>query len=117
MNADVLTVDKSHNRRDAWLTLAGGCATTRMLCNKKLGTKTWYRSWLTLFATFGYANAFGVFQDFYQRSQMSSSSNISWIGSVQIFFLVATGLPAGRLLDMGYFKQIALGGSLLYIFS
>ncbi|EIN05361.1 MFS general substrate transporter [Punctularia strigosozonata HHB-11173 SS5] len=73
--------------------------------------------WCALFATFGYANAFGVYQDFYQRSALSTSSDISWIGSLQLFFLVAMGLPAGRLLERGYFKQVVFAGSVLYIIS
>ncbi|KAF5381766.1 hypothetical protein D9615_005434 [Tricholomella constricta] len=44
-------------------------------------------------------------------------STISWIGSVQVFFVFAIGLPAGRLFDAGYFHHCLLGGSSLYIFS
>lgn len=75
-----------------------------------------YISWLALFTTFGYASSFGVYQDLYTRAGMSSSSNISWIGSVQFFLFIAMGLPASKLLDKGYFRQVLLAGSLIYIF-
>ena len=76
-----------------------------------------YQSWLALFATFGYASSFGVYQDLYTRAGTSSSSNISWIGSSQLFFFIAMGLPAGKLLDKGYFRQVVLLGSIIYVFS
>jgi hypothetical protein len=66
--------------------------------------------------TFGYANSFGVYQDLYTRAGASTPSNISWIGSTQLFFTFAMGLPAGKLLDLGYFRHVILFGSLLYTF-
>lgn len=82
------------------------------------------RAWCTLLGgvlmatvTFGYVNAFGVYQDIYTRSQAATASNVSWIGSTQLFFLFAMGLPAGKLLDMGYLRQTNLVGSLIYVFS
>ena len=68
-------------------------------------------------ATFGYTNAFGVYQDLYTRSHAASTSRISWIGSTQLFFLIATGLPAGKLLDAGYFRHTTFIGSLIFVFS
>lgn len=35
-------------------------------------------------ATFGYSNSFGVYQDYYVLKGASSSSNVSWIGSLQV---------------------------------
>ncbi|KAF9494660.1 hypothetical protein BDN71DRAFT_974481 [Pleurotus eryngii] len=67
--------------------------------------------------SFGYVNAFGVYQDIYTRSQAGTASNVSWIGSTQLFFLFAMGLPVGNLLDMGYLRQTNLVGSLIYVFS
>ncbi|KIJ42187.1 hypothetical protein M422DRAFT_171278, partial [Sphaerobolus stellatus SS14] len=84
------------------------------------GVKAWCTvlgGWLALFATFGYIYSFGVYQDLYVRAGTSTSSNISWIGSVQLFFFVAMGLPAGALLDKGYFRITVFIGSLIYIFS
>jgi MFS family permease len=54
-----------------------------------------------------------------QRVSLSehSPSQISWIGSFQIFLLFAAALPAGRIYDGGYFRHLLVGGSLLYLFS
>ncbi|KAH9921464.1 major facilitator superfamily domain-containing protein [Fomitopsis serialis] len=72
--------------------------------------------WLISFCTFGYASSFGIYQDYYVLAGASTSSNISWIGSLQLFFLFFLGLPAGRLFDAGYFRALTLGGSVLYLF-
>lgn len=72
--------------------------------------------WLALFATFGYISSFGVYQDLYVLSGTASSSNISWIGSVQIWCLSAIALPAGSLLDKGYFKHVVFVGTIIYLF-
>lgn len=78
---------------------------------------TMYARWLALFATFGYSSSFGVFQAYYTAVGTSTPSNISWIGSTGFFFFILTGLPAGKLVDMGYFKPTVAAGTLLYIFS
>ncbi|GLB41018.1 putative MFS general substrate transporter [Lyophyllum shimeji] len=84
------------------------------------------RAWLTVlggtmvsFCTFGVVQSFGVYQDYYTRMSLRehTPSSISWIGSVQVFFVFAIGLPAGRLFDAGYFHHCLLGGSLIYLFS
>ncbi|EPS97880.1 hypothetical protein FOMPIDRAFT_1018031 [Fomitopsis schrenkii] len=47
-------------------------------------------------ATFGYSNSFGVYQDYYVLKGASSSSNVSWIGSLQYYQLVlAQGIGMG----------------------
>ncbi|KAI0072189.1 MFS general substrate transporter [Panus rudis PR-1116 ss-1] len=84
------------------------------------GVKAWMTivgGWLAIFASFGYANAFGVYQDLYTRENAASASRISWIGSTQLFFLIATGLPAGKLFDLGYFRHTVITGAILYVFS
>ncbi|KAF9494658.1 MFS general substrate transporter [Pleurotus eryngii] len=82
------------------------------------------RAWCTLLGgvlmttvTFGYSNSFGVYQDIYTRSHAASASNVSWIGSTQLFFLFAMGLPAGKLLDLGYLRHTNIVGSIIYVFS
>ncbi|KAG9120536.1 hypothetical protein FRC07_003930, partial [Ceratobasidium sp. 392] len=82
----------------AWMTVAG--------------------SWLILFCTFGYLNAFGVFQDYYVREYMTNktTSVISWIGSTQLCLLFMMGLVSGKLFDMGYFHWCIAIGSLVYVF-
>ncbi|KAI0031761.1 major facilitator superfamily domain-containing protein [Vararia minispora EC-137] len=74
-------------------------------------------AWLILIATFGYTSAFGVYQDFYTRSGVTSTSRISWIGSTQLFLMLFISVPAGKLLDAGYFRQTTAFGSALYVFS
>lgn len=72
--------------------------------------------WLVEFTTFGYSTSFGIFQDYYTVTSSSSSSNISWIGSIQLFLFSAGGLPAGWLFDAGYSRYIFISGSLLFSF-
>ncbi|KAH9949495.1 major facilitator superfamily domain-containing protein [Amylocystis lapponica] len=72
--------------------------------------------WIVTFCTFGFASSFGVFQDYYATVSTSSSSEISWIGSLQLFFLFGVGLPAGQLYDLGYFHYTSICGTILYVF-
>ncbi|KAL0946319.1 hypothetical protein HGRIS_012559 [Hohenbuehelia grisea] len=85
--------------REAWLTVAGAC--------------------LVQFTTFGYINAFGVYQDFYTREFLTnkSASAISWIGSLQLFLQYAPGILVGKAFDAGYFHHTMISGSILYVFS
>ncbi|EJF60332.1 hypothetical protein DICSQDRAFT_171292 [Dichomitus squalens LYAD-421 SS1] len=71
------------------------------------------RAWLTVLGgsmvvmcTFGIVQSFGVFQDYYTRVSLKehSPSQISWIGSFQLFLLFAVALPSGRLYDEGFFR-------------
>ncbi|KAK2460860.1 hypothetical protein APHAL10511_007330 [Amanita phalloides] len=84
------------------------------------------RAWMTLtgsfiiqFCSFGYMNAFGVYNDFYVRVYLSknSASQISWIGSIQLFLVLFMGIISGRAFDAGYFYHINTCGSLLFGFS
>ena len=52
----------------------------------------------------------GVFQTFYRQEYITneSSSNISWIGSIQAFFLIFGGVVSGPLYDMGYLRHITI---------
>ncbi|TFY75972.1 hypothetical protein EWM64_g8040 [Hericium alpestre] len=84
------------------------------------------RGWLTVaggsmivFCTFGAVQSFGVYQDYYTRVTLSehTASEVSWIGSFQVFLLFALGLPVGKLFDEGYFRPVIAAGSLLYLFS
>lgn len=56
---------------------------------------------MALFCTVGYMNAFGVFQQYYKTGMLKdqSDSDISWIGSVTIFFLYALAPLSGLLVD------------------
>ncbi|KAI0711321.1 major facilitator superfamily domain-containing protein [Earliella scabrosa] len=83
--------------RRAWLSVLGG--------------------FLVAFCTFGAGSSFGVYQEYYTLKGTSSASNISWIGSIQVFLTFSMGLPAGKMLDAGYFHHAQLAGATLYIFS
>ncbi|KAI9068325.1 MFS general substrate transporter [Trametes sanguinea] len=85
-----------------------------------------WAGWLTVAGAFliqmtgfGYTGSFGVYQDYYTRVYLSnqSSSAISWIGSINAYLVIASGLLAGRLYDRGYFYYLLYGGSLLLAFS
>ena len=58
-------------------------------------------STLVLFCSFGYANAFGVFQSYYQLTAYpnKSASDISWIGSLQLFLQVCGTLSSTSPLE------------------
>ncbi|KAH9931990.1 MFS general substrate transporter [Epithele typhae] len=66
-----------------------------------------------------YTNSFGVYQDYYNRVYLSntSSSTISWIGSISAFLLVLLGIPVGHLYDRGYFYHLLYGGCVVLSFS
>ncbi|EHK97720.1 putative Riboflavin transporter MCH5 [Glarea lozoyensis 74030] len=71
-------------------------------------------AWLqVIMNTWGFINSFGVFQTYYVSSLNRAPSDISWIGSVQIFCLFFVGTFSGRLTDAGYFRPIFIGGSIL----
>jgi len=61
---------------------------------------------LTTCAAFGYVNAWGIFQAYYEEVMLphDSPSDIAWIGSVQYALVFLPGLVTGRLFDLGYFK-------------
>ncbi|KAF7935921.1 uncharacterized protein EAE98_002141 [Botrytis deweyae] len=71
-----------------------------------------------LFCTFGYINAFGVYQEYYQTHQLShrTPSDISWIGSLQVFFLFSGSAVGGPLFDR-YGGRTIWPAALLYVFS
>ncbi|KAH9951134.1 MFS general substrate transporter [Amylocystis lapponica] len=71
------------------------------------------RAWLLVFglgcgvcATFGFVNAWGVFQAYYEETLLrdTPASNIAWIGSIQYALVFIPGLVFGKLFDLGWFK-------------
>jgi MFS family permease len=66
--------------------------------------------------SWGYVNAFGAFQSYYQQTMPDTpASAISWIGSVQIFLSLMLGIFTGRLLDAGYFLPTYIVGSIIQL--
>lgn len=82
----------------AWLQVAGG--------------------FMIFFNTWGLINTFAVFQTYYESGALftESSSNISWIGSIQCFLLQLTGIVAGPIYDRGYLRLLLITGSILVVF-
>ena len=72
---------------------------------------------MVIFNTWGYINSFGVFQTYYVKALGHPPSDISWVGSIQIFLLFFVGTFAGRATDAGYFKLVLICGALLEVFS
>ncbi|KAI9801724.1 MAG: hypothetical protein M1833_002406 [Piccolia ochrophora] len=70
---------------------------------------------LVVFNTWGYISSFGVFQSYYAEALSHPPSDISWVGSVQIFLLFFVGTFSGRATDAGYFHQTFLAGSILVV--
>ena len=70
---------------------------------------------LIVFVTWGYINSFGVFQTYYVTRLGHPPSDISWVGSVQIFLLFFIGTFSGRATDHGLFRVTLLCGSILQL--
>lgn len=73
---------------------------------------------MIFFNTWGMITAFSVFQTYYESGELfeASSSNISWIGSIQCFLLQLTGLIAGPIYDRGYLRLLLVTGSFMVVF-
>jgi MFS family permease len=61
---------------------------------------------------------FGAFQSYYQHNFLSTSSPsaISWIGTVQSWLLILTGVLSGPLFDLGWFRPMLFIGNFGVIF-
>ncbi|KAL9640041.1 MAG: hypothetical protein Q9164_000525 [Protoblastenia rupestris] len=70
---------------------------------------------LVVFNVWGYINSFGVFQQHYVTALQRPPSDISWVGSVQIFLLFFIGTFSGRLTDYGLFRVTFLVGSTFFL--
>ncbi|KAG8905968.1 hypothetical protein FRB99_007902 [Tulasnella sp. 403] len=83
------------------------------------------RAWLLVigsacagFCTFGFANAFGVFQAYYTETIPGASQfKIAWIGSLQYALIFLPGLLAGHLADQGHYRSMSLTASAVLITS
>ena len=60
---------------------------------------------LVVISTWGFIISFGVFQIHYESKLNRPPSDISWIGSIQLFLTFLIGTVSGRALDAGYFHQ------------
>lgn len=67
--------------------------------------------------TRGFTLSYGVFQNYYRTTLLSSSSPsaISWIGTTQAWLLIVVGVMSGPLFDLGYFRSMLLVGNALVV--
>lgn len=81
-------------------------------------------AWLHVFAGFmlllnswGIINTYGVFQSYYESGALfkATSSQISWIGSAQAFFIMFSGIVTGPLYDRGYVRALLVTGGFLIV--
>ena len=80
------------------------------------GTRAWLQmlvGHLMNVLTSGYWSCFGIYQLYYEESLQLPPSQISWIGSIQMFLTFFLGTFSGRLADAGYARHAALMGSCL----
>lgn len=70
---------------------------------------------MVIFNSWGYINAYGVFQSYYTKALGHSQSDIAWMGSVQIFLLFFIGTFSGRTTDAGWFRLTFLCGVILQL--
>lgn len=85
------------------------------------GLRAWLQvlgAFFLFFNSWGIINTFGVYQTYYESSILASSSpsDISWIGSVQAFFLLLVGPATGPIYDAGYFRGLLLFGTIMIVF-
>ncbi|PPQ63899.1 hypothetical protein CVT24_010366 [Panaeolus cyanescens] len=94
------------------------------------GWRAWsvvFGVFLSQFCTFGYTNSYGVYNDFYVREYLGKTSTSSqirltavnepiWIGSVQLWLVLSSGIFSGRAFDAGYFYPIMIAGAALFLF-
>jgi MFS family permease len=66
----------------------------------------------------GILNTFGAYQTYYETGELfkSSSSDISWIGSLQSFLLLLVGTLTGPIYDRGYVTPLLWVGSITIVF-
>lgn len=75
-------------------------------------------SWCLFFNTWGTLNTFGIYQTYYESGQLytASSSDISWIGSIQAFLVLLVGALIGPIFDRGYLRWLLFFGSFMIVF-
>jgi len=59
---------------------------------------------------FGYISSYSLFQSHWEATFNRSSSDISWVGSLELFLLFFVGTLSGRAMDAGYFRSLIYVG-------
>jgi len=65
--------------------------------------------------TWGFINSFGIFQTYYTTFLKRDPSDISWIGSIQVFLSFFTGTFVGRYIDSGRLRLVLSCGTTLVL--
>ncbi|KAJ5814266.1 uncharacterized protein N7503_001016 [Penicillium pulvis] len=65
---------------------------------------------LIVFNVWGYINSYGIFESYYVTTLNRSSSDIAWVGSLEIFFVYFLGSFSGRATDAGYIRATLAAG-------
>lgn len=80
------------------------------------------RAWTQVLASnlinqmsWGYPSAYGVYQLYYTETMGLPSSQVSWIGSIQVFLAFGICTFSGRLADAGYSRHAVAAGSFLAV--
>lgn len=76
------------------------------------------RTALLTLAFRGLLNTFGVYQAYYETGQLftSTTSNISWIGSIQAFLMLLVGTVTGPIFDGGHLRILLIIGTFGVVF-
>ncbi|KAF2495234.1 MFS general substrate transporter [Lophium mytilinum] len=77
------------------------------------GGKAWIQvavAHLVICETWGQISSYGVFQSYYSGTLGHPPSDISWVGSCQIFLLFFIGTFSGRATDAGLFRPVFMLG-------
>jgi MFS family permease len=85
------------------------------------GTEAWLvvlGAWCVSFCSYGWINSVGTFQEYYQTGPLKdySASTISWIPSLQIFFMSVLGPIIGNIYDRYGMRVLLIVGSLMHVF-
>ncbi|KAI1089192.1 MFS general substrate transporter [Rostrohypoxylon terebratum] len=77
-----------------------------------------FGAFVIMITTWGLINSFGVYQTYYETDLLktSTSSDISWIGSLQGALLMMGGIISGPLFDAGHFHALTISGLFLVLF-
>ncbi|KAH6632913.1 major facilitator superfamily domain-containing protein [Boeremia exigua] len=77
-----------------------------------------FGAWCTSFCSFGWINSIGTFQQYYSTELLPqySPGTISWIPSLQVFFMFAMGPVVGRLYDRYGPRYLIIAGTFLHVF-
>ena len=66
--------------------------------------------------TWGFPASFGVYQLYYSEVLLLPPSQVSWIGSVQVFLTFFISAFSGRAADAGYARHTVFAGTTLLVF-